>query len=134
MKRPLRRLAAAVLLASAPFALAQQSARPMQLIVPAGAGGTIDILARTLSDKLSQGLQQPVLVENRPGAGTNIGMEAVAKAPPDGHTAGIVGIPMAINRTLYSKLSFDPAKDLAPVSVLVTSGNVLVVNPSLPVH
>jgi tripartite-type tricarboxylate transporter receptor subunit TctC len=108
-------------------------AKPVHLIVPAAAGGTIDILARTLSAKLAEGLGQPVVVENRPGAGTNIGMEAVVRAAPDGHTALIGGVPVATNRTLYSKLSFDPAKDLAPVSLLVTSGNVLVVNPSLPV-
>ena len=107
--------------------------RPVHLVVPAAAGGTVDILARAVSAKLAEGLGQPVVVENRPGAGTNIGMEAVVKAPPDGHMAVLGGVPVAINRTLYSKLSFDPGTDLAPVSLLVMSGNVLVVNPSLPV-
>jgi tripartite-type tricarboxylate transporter receptor subunit TctC len=121
-----------LVLASAP-ALGQYPSRPVHLVVPAAAGGTIDILARVLSDRLAAGLGQPVLVENRPGAGTNIGMEAVVRAAPDGHVAVIGGVPVATNKTLYSRLPFDPAKDLAPVSLLVTSGNVLVVNPSLPV-
>jgi len=125
-------LAAALLSLSA---LAQPyPAKPLHLIVPAAAGGTVDILARALAPQLSQGLGQPVVVENRPGAGTNIGMEAVVKAPPDGYMAVIGGVPVATNTTLYSRMSFDPAKDLAPVSLLVRSGNVLVVNPALPVH
>ena len=127
-------LIAVVLAIGAPWAAAQTyPSRPVHLIVPAAAGGTIDILARALSSKLSEGLGQPVVVENRPGAGTNIGMEAAVRAPADGHTAVIGGTPVAINRTLYSKMTFDPGKDLAPVSLLVMSGNVLVVNPSLPV-
>lgn len=104
------------------------------MVVPAAAGGTVDILARVLAPKLSAGLGQPVIVENRPGAGTNIGMEAVAKSAPDGHTALVGGVPVATNKVLYRKLDFDPVADLAPVSRLVTSANVLVVNPSLPVH
>jgi tripartite-type tricarboxylate transporter receptor subunit TctC len=117
------------------FVLAQDyPSRAVHLIVPAAAGGTVDILARAISAKLAEGLGQPVVVENRPGAGTNIGMEAVVRSAADGHTAVIGGVPVATNRTLYSKLSFDPAKDLAPVSLLVRSGNVLVVNPSLPVR
>ncbi len=127
-------LTALLLTIAAPWAAAQTyPSRPVHLIVPAAAGGTIDILARALSTKLSDGLGQPVVVENRPGAGTNIGMEAAVRAPADGHTAVIGGTPVAINRTLYSKMTFDPGKDLAPVSLLVMSGNVLVVNPSLPV-
>jgi tripartite-type tricarboxylate transporter receptor subunit TctC len=73
------------------------------------------------------------VVENRAGAGTNIGMEAVARAAPDGYTLLLGAVTLATNPSLYSKLSFDPAKDFAPVSLLVTSGNVLVVNPDLPV-
>jgi tripartite-type tricarboxylate transporter receptor subunit TctC len=108
--------------------------KPLRLIVPAAAGGTVDILARALSTPLSEGLGQPVLVENRPGAGTNIGMEAVVRSEPDGHTILVGGVPVATNRVMYPKLAFDPATDLAPVTLLVTSGNVLVVHPSLPVH
>jgi tripartite-type tricarboxylate transporter receptor subunit TctC len=129
------RLAFGILLALVSLSALAQAypSRPLHLIVPAAAGGTVDILARALAPKLGEGLGQPVVVENRPGAGTNIGMEAVVRSDPDGHTAVIGGVPVATNKTLYGKLSFDPAKDLAPVSLLVTSGNVLVVNPSLPV-
>jgi tripartite-type tricarboxylate transporter receptor subunit TctC len=108
--------------------------QPVRLIVPAAAGGTVDILARALATPLSEGLGQPVLVENRPGAGTNIGMETVVRSEPDGHTILVGGVPVAINRVMYRKLTFDPTSDLAPVTLLVTSGNVLVVHPSLPVH
>lgn len=108
--------------------------RPVHLIVPAAAGGTVDILARVLAPRLASGLGQPVLVENRPGAGTNIGMEAVARAAPDGHTVLVGGVPVATNKVLYRNLDFDPLADLAPVCRLVTSANVLIVNPSLPVR
>jgi tripartite-type tricarboxylate transporter receptor subunit TctC len=108
--------------------------KPLRLVVPAAAGGTVDILARALAAPLSEGLGQPVLVENRPGAGTNIGMEAVVRSDPDGHTILVGGVPVATNRVMYPKLGFDPARDLAPVTLLVTSGNVLVVHPSLPVR
>jgi tripartite-type tricarboxylate transporter receptor subunit TctC len=108
--------------------------KPVRLVVPAAAGGTVDILARAVATPLSEGLGQPVVVENRPGAGTNIGMEAVVRSDPDGHTILVGGVPVATNRVMYPKLSFDPANDLAPVTLLVTAGNVLVVHPSLPVH
>lgn len=108
--------------------------KPVQLIVPAAAGGTVDILSRAIAPALAERLGQPVVVENRPGAGTNIGMEAVARSSPDGHMLLVGGVPVATNKVLYSKLTFDPAADLAPVTLLVTSSNVLVVNPSLPVH
>jgi tripartite-type tricarboxylate transporter receptor subunit TctC len=107
--------------------------KPVRIVVAAAAGGTADILARALSVRLSEGLGQPVVVENRAGAGTNIGMEAVARAAPDGYTLLLGAVTLATNPSLYAKLSFDPAKDFAPVSLVVTSGNVLVVNPELPV-
>jgi tripartite-type tricarboxylate transporter receptor subunit TctC len=108
--------------------------KPVQLVVPAAAGGTVDILSRAIAPALAERLGQPVLVENRPGAGTNIGMEAVARSSPDGHMLLVGGVPVATNKVLYSKLAFDPTSDLAPVTLLVTSSNVLVVNPALPVH
>ena len=127
--------ALAILLLGTTGVLAQAfPARPVHLIVPAAAGGTVDILARMLAPRLASGLGEAVVVENRPGAGTNIGMEAVARAAPDAHTVLVGGVPVAINKILYRRLSFDPLADLAPVSRLVTSANVLVVNPSLPVH
>jgi len=131
----MRKLIAAALVLFSALAFADGfPSKPLRLVVPAAAGGTVDILARTLSTPLSEGLGQPVLVENRPGAGTNIGMEAVVRSDPDGHTILVGGVPVATNRVMYPKLAFDPATDLAPVVLLVTSGNVLVVNPSLPVH
>lgn len=131
----MRKLLAAVLVLFSALASGQGLAsRPVRLIVPAAAGGTVDILARALSAPLSERLGGPVLVENRPGAGTNIGMEAVVRSDPDGHTILVGGVPVATNRVMYPKLAFDPATDLAPVTLLVTAGNVLVVHPSLPVH
>jgi len=133
-------IARLTLLSAALFGVAAQQAqaqaypnRAVRLVVPAAAGGTIDILARMLSVRLAEGLGQPVVVENRPGGGTNIGMEAVARAAPDGYTFLLGGVTIATNPSLYAKLSFDPGKDLVPVSHLVSSGNVLVVNPELPV-
>ena len=129
------KLIAATLVLFSTLALGQGfPSKPLHLVVPAAAGGTVDILARAVATPLSEGRGQPVIVENRPGAGTNIGMEAVVRSDPDGHTILVGGVPVATNRVMYPKLAFDPAKDLAPVVLLVTSGNVLVVNPSLPVH
>ena len=125
--------AAAMLLASSAQAQTYPN-RPLRIIVPAAAGGTIDILARVFSVRLSAGLGQPVVVENRAGAGTNIGMEAVARSAPDGYTFLMGGVTIATNPALYAKLAFDPAKDLVPVSLVVSSGNVLAVNPELPVN
>ena len=125
--------AAAMLLASSAQAQTYPN-RPLRIIVPAAAGGTIDILARVFSVRLSAGLGQPVVVENRAGAGTNIGMEAVARSAPDGYTLLMGGVTIATNPALYAKLAFDPAKDLVPVSLVVSSGNVLAVNPELPVN
>ena len=124
---------AAVLIAAPAFGQGFPS-RPVQLVVPAAAGGTVDILSRDIAPALSEALGQPVLVENRPGAGTNLGMEAVVRSAPDGHMLLVGGVPVATNKVLYSKLSFDPAVDLAPITLLVTASNVLVVNPSLPVN
>jgi tripartite-type tricarboxylate transporter receptor subunit TctC len=124
-----------LLLLAAGLAQAQGfPSKPVQLVVPAAAGGTVDILSRALSARLADGLGQPVIVENRPGAGTNVGMEAVVRSAPDGHMILVGGVPVATNRILYSKLAFDPSTDLTPVTLLVTSSNVLVVNPSLPVN
>ena len=131
---PVTVFAALAALLAAPIAGAQgYPNRALRIVVPAAAGGTIDILTRALSVRLAEGLGQPVVVENRAGAGTNIGMESVARAAPDGYTLLMGGVTIATNPSLYAKLSFDPGKDLAPVSLVVSSGNVLVVNPALPV-
>lgn len=108
---------------------------PIRFIVPFAPGGGSDIVTRVMTDHLSQSLGQPVIVENRPGAGTLIGAEAAAKSKPDGYTlfSGITGT-MAINPSIYRRLPYDPAKDFEPISMVANGPNVLVVHPSLPVH
>lgn len=108
--------------------------RPIRLVVPFAAGGSTDIVARIVAAKMTDILKQPVIVENRAGAGGNAGAAAVAKAPPDGYTVlmGTVAT-HAINPALYTKMPYDPVKDFAPVSLLVNVPNVVVVHPSLNV-
>jgi tripartite-type tricarboxylate transporter receptor subunit TctC len=116
----------------APAALAQDWAptRPVRIIVPI-VGSTNDVLARLIAPKLQEALGQPFVVENRPGAGGNIGADQVAKSPGDGHTL-LIGYngPLAINVTLFDKMPYDPLKDLAPITLMVKSPQYLVVNPS----
>ena len=104
--------------------------RPVRIIVPI-VGSTNDVLARLIAPKLQEALGQPVLVENKPGAGGNIGADMVAKSAPDGHTL-LVGYngPLAINVTLFEKMPYDPLKELAPITLAVTSPQYLTVNPS----
>ena len=114
-------------------ALAQSyPAKPVKVIIPYPPGSTPDIVGRTASGKLQEALGQPFVVENRTGAGGNIGAEAVAKAAPDGYTL-LIGIngPAAINKFLYKNLSYDSDKDLLPISLLATSPQMLVVTPSV---
>ena len=107
---------------------------PVRLIVPVQ-GGTVDLLARLVAPGLQETFQQPVVVENKPGAGGNIGTDLVAKAAPDGQTL-LVGFtaPITVNSTLFKHLPYDPQKDLAPITLAVTTPQFLTVNPSLPVH
>jgi tripartite-type tricarboxylate transporter receptor subunit TctC len=123
--------AVAVVGSSAAFAQAYPS-KPIKLIVPFPPGGTTDILARAVGGELSKAWGQQVLIDNRPGAGGNIGSEIVAKSAPDGYTLlmGTVGT-HAINQSLYSKLTFDPVKDFAPVTLVAAVPNVLVLNAAL---
>lgn len=117
------------------FAFAQTyPAKPVRVVIPYPPGSTPDIVGRTLSSKLQDAMGQPFVVENRTGAGGNIGAEAVAKAPADGYTL-LIGIngPAAINKFLYKSLSYDSDKDLAPISLLATSPQLLVVSPSVEV-
>jgi len=106
--------------------------KPMRMILPFPPGGGTDILGRLIADRLSASLGQPVVTENRGGAGGNVGAEAAAKSAPDGYTLVLVAPSLAISPTLYSKLNYDPVKDLAPISLVATVPNVMVTQPSLP--
>jgi tripartite-type tricarboxylate transporter receptor subunit TctC len=108
--------------------------RPVRLIVGFAAGGAFDIMARLIGQWLSERLGQPFVIENRPGGGGNIGTEAVVRAPPDGYTLLLVGVPNAINVTLYDKLNFKFISDIAPVAGLMAVSSVMVVHPSVPAN
>ncbi len=128
-----RRLAlqlAALALTSAAGAAHAQAwpAKPVSLVVPFPAGGTTDVLARALAERLSPAIGQPVIVENKPGAGATIGADAVAKAKPDGHTLLIGAVHHTIASSVYKKLSYDFQKSFAPITVIAMVPNVLVVN------
>ena len=126
---------AALLLALAPGAFAQwQPSRALRLVVPFAPGGQPDVVARALAEPLSRALGQPVVVENRAGAGGNIAAEVVARAAPDGHTLllGTNG-PLAVSPALTRALPYDPLRDLVPVTLVGTSPNLIAVHPSLGV-
>ena len=106
--------------------------RPVRLVVGYAAGGVSDILARLIGQKLSERLGQPFVIDNRPGAGGNVGADAVVHAPPDGYTLLLAGMANAINVSLYPDLDFNFARDMAPVAVFSKSPMVLEVNPSFP--
>ena len=125
--------ASLALLAGAASAQSSYPNKPIRLVVPFATGGTTTILARLLADRMGQALGQPVVVDNRPGAGGNVGMDMVAKAEPDGTTILMGPIGLAINPALYSKMPFDPLKDLAPIGLYGGVPNLLVVHPGLPV-
>jgi tripartite-type tricarboxylate transporter receptor subunit TctC len=132
-------LAASLVVAVAvpPAALAQTAfpTRPIRIVVPFPPGGTTDILARAAAQKMAEAWKEQAVVDNRPGAGGNIGAELVAKAPPDGYTMlmGTVGT-HSINASLYAKMPYDHVRDFAPVILVAAVPNVLVVHPSVPVN
>ena len=131
----MKRLAAALALLVASGSAAAQAwpTKPIRLVAPYAAGGPIDISARLLAPKLQEALGQPVLVENRPGAGGNIGADLVAKSAPDGYTLVIGAIAThAINPWLFASLPYDPIRDFRHVALIVQVPNVLVVNNELP--
>jgi tripartite-type tricarboxylate transporter receptor subunit TctC len=106
--------------------------RPVHIIVGYAAGGPTDIVGRLVGQWLSQRLGQQFVIDNRPGAGTNIGTEIVVRAPPDGYTLLLVGTANAINATLYDKLNFNFLRDIAPVASIMRTASMMVVNPSFP--
>jgi len=128
-------LAAAALAAWSGFVVAADAypVKPIRLIVPYAAGGTGDIIGRLVGGKLAEVAGQSVIVENRPGAGGNIGAEATVRAAPDGYTVVIAATSLASNPSLQKKMPFDPLKDLVPVAGCCEVATILVVHPSLPV-
>jgi len=124
----------ALVASSAAFAQAQPyPAKPIRFVVPYPAGGPLDTVARLLGQQVAQSTKQPVIVDNKPGAGGNIGADAVAKAPPDGYTILMGAVAThAINPTLYASIPYDPIRDFAPVTQVASTPNVLVVHPSIP--
>ncbi|MEO8133936.1 MAG: tripartite tricarboxylate transporter substrate binding protein [Betaproteobacteria bacterium] len=109
--------------------------KPIRLVVPFPPGGPIDLVARAIGQKLQETWGQPVVVENKPGAGGNIGIDFVAKAAPDGYTLGMGALSThAVNPHLYSKMPYDALKDFAPVTLVAITPNVLVLNPSVNAH
>jgi len=110
-------------------------AKAVHIIVPFPAGSSPDLVARLLTEKLAHALGQPVVVENKPGAGGNLGTGLVAKAEPDGYTLGLsIPGPLAVNTVLYKKMEYDPFTELAPITLVAVSPNVLIVNPGLGVN
>jgi tripartite-type tricarboxylate transporter receptor subunit TctC len=134
-RRKFLRFAAGAAVSHAVLALAHADtypSKPIRLVVPAPPGGTFDIVARLVARAVSGRLNQQIVIENRGGAGTNIGTSLVARATPDGYTLLLAGSPSAINETLYDNLDFSFARDIAPVAGIERAPLIVVVNPSLP--
>jgi len=109
--------------------------KPVRVVVAFTAGGTTDILARAVSQKLAESLKQPFVIENKPGAGGNLGTEFVVRSPPDGYTLIVNSVgPMAVNKTLFKNLAYDPLADLVPIVQIADVPNVLVVHPDVPAN
>ena len=108
--------------------------KPIKIIVPYTPGGFNDTLARTVGAKLQAAWGQPVVVDNRPGGATVIGIDAAAKSPPDGYTLVVTPFSFAVNQSIFKKLPYDPVKDFAPITLAASTANLLVVSPSLPVN
>jgi len=132
--RTVKLLLVVILLCAATYATAQQyPAKPIRIVVPFPAGGIADLFARVIGQKFYEAWGQPVVVDNRPGAGGNIGAEIVAKSPADGYTLvmGSIGT-HSVNVSLFSKLAFDPVRDFAPVALVMEAEGLLVLHPSVP--
>ena len=138
MRAFFRREALAAIFASLAGSVIAQAAgwpsRPVKIIVPFAPGGTVDIVSRLLADRLGTLLGQPFIIDNKPGAGGNLGTEMVVRAPTDGYTFLIAGSPThAVNPHLYKNLGYDPINDMVSVALIGTAPNLLIVNPALPV-
>jgi len=135
---PLRQIVALLALAgaviaSAPAAIADDyPSRPVKIIVPFGAGGPTDVYTRAIAEELRKSLHQPFIMENRPGAGTTIGTDVVAKSQPDGYTLLMVSGTQTVNETLYAHKPYQLLRDLVPIAPLIDTDLVLVVHPSVP--
>ena len=115
-------------------AAADYPTRPITLVVPYPAGGGTDVIARLVAAKMSESLGRPIVIENRGGAGSTIGTRDVARSAPDGYTLLITTSSLAINPSLYPDTAYDPKKDFAPIGLIATSPNFVLVNPAVPVH
>ena len=137
MTRRLQNALVAVLLALWAAGASAQTypSKPVRLVVPFPAGGSLDVVARAIGSKLSEAWGQPVVIDNRPGAGGNIGADLVAKSPPDGYTIleGALST-HAVNVSLYSRMPYDPVRDFEPITLVAVTPNVLVLNPSVPAN
>lgn len=137
LKKSIKNVVTAAVVAAASLSLAHAAGwpdRPVKIIAPFPAGGFTDLLTRQVAVQLGKELGQPVIVENRPGAGTNIGTEAVTQSTADGYTLLMGTSSLAINRSLYRKLPFDAEKDLSPIGIFATTGYTLIASPTLPAN
>ena len=135
--RRARAFLGAALVAAAVAAQAQQPAypvRPLRLILPFPPGGSTDLLGRALAERLAEQLRQPVVPENRPGAGGNVGAEVAVRSAPDGYALVLCAPSLAISASLYRKLNYDPLRDLAPIALVATIPNLFVIHPTVPVR
>jgi len=131
----IRVLAAALLCFAAPVQAQAYPQKALRLIIPfPGAGGAADVTGRLAGQKISEALGQPVVIENRPGGGGNIGIETAAKAAPDGYTLLVTAPSLTISPSLYSKLGYDPVKDFAPITMLAEVPNVITIRQALPAN
>jgi tripartite-type tricarboxylate transporter receptor subunit TctC len=125
-------LGALIALIPAGAAAQQYPTRPLRIVVPFAAAGGSDIIARIIAQKLNESLGQPVIVDNRPGAGANIGIGIAAKAPPDGYTLLVASSAFTVNPTLYSKIPYEPFRDFYPLTCIGSSPNMIAVHPQFP--
>src|SRR6202142_2508785 len=125
-------LTAGLTIGALPAKADEYPSRPVRIIVPFGAGGPTDVYARSIAEELRKSLQQTVVIENRPGAGTTIGTDLVAKATPDGYTLLMISGTQCVNETLYSNKPYQLMRDLVPVAPLINTDLVLVVPAAFP--